>query len=579
MALLNGDERATLRAAQAGSQPAFETLFRSTWPRAFRASYLIVLDHPAAEELVLESFLGLVRALDGFGEEQPLSPWLHRLVVNRSIDRARARALQPSGLRHGVEETTASLDWALPVGGPHLDRAALELAAGLRSLSPDLRAVLVLRFLLDYSPGEAAEILGIPRATVNARLERAVAHLRQRLQGETSIDEKSLRTLLLQQPVPGEHLAIERTWGIVVAAYGMREHALPRRRVPVRLLGLAAVLVAAGLAVWLTPAGDWIADRIGGGEEAPAEAVETILVAPQAALPADGRLLLASDGEVVVLDRDGTETPLGSYAAASWSPDGRFVAAWRRGTLVGLDVAEPETILWELDRRRVADARWSPDGFRVAYRTRRALRVVDGSGTDDHRVATRVAPVAPAWAPGEEHVLAYADLRGRVRVIDADSGEVRWQLAAGGAIGLDWTASGRLAVLTGDRLLVLSGPQRIVYAHDLPTGGNGTAVAARPGSDEVAFSVLDPATRTSSVYLAGGNGETPRLLFAGSGPLPKLVWSPDGSYLLVPWREADQWLFVPVERGAFQALADAQEALGRDAFPRVEGWCCAPQAD
>ena len=54
---------------------------------------------------------------------------------------------------------------------------APELAAALAELSPEHRAVIVLRHLLEYTPGEIAELLGLPRGTVNSRLRRGLDEL------------------------------------------------------------------------------------------------------------------------------------------------------------------------------------------------------------------------------------------------------------------------------------------------------------------------------------------------------------------------------------------------------------------
>ena len=53
------------------------------------------------------------------------------------------------------------------------------LAGALASLVPEQRAVIVLRYLLDYTPGEIAELLGLPRGTVNSRLRRGLDSLRE----------------------------------------------------------------------------------------------------------------------------------------------------------------------------------------------------------------------------------------------------------------------------------------------------------------------------------------------------------------------------------------------------------------
>ena len=55
------------------------------------------------------------------------------------------------------------------------------MAGALASLSPEHRAVIVLRHLLEYTPGEIAELLGLPRGTVNSRLRRGLDALEQLL--------------------------------------------------------------------------------------------------------------------------------------------------------------------------------------------------------------------------------------------------------------------------------------------------------------------------------------------------------------------------------------------------------------
>lgn len=582
MALLDGDEQASLEAAQSGSVSDFESLFRTHWPRAFRASYLVVLDHAAAEEIVLESFLGAVRSLDAYGRERPFTPWLHRLVVNRSIDRARARLLQPSGIRsRSAGEATEPLEWAVPIGGPHLDPASRALAAGLFSLPPDLRAVLVLRYLLDYSPGEMAGVLDVTKEVVEARLELGRQRLRAQLDGIASLDEKTLRMLLLQQPVPGEHLAIERTWEVVRASFLAREPAPPaRRRFPVRTALALASLAAIGVAVWLSGAGAWIADRFeGGGGAGATTALATPVAGSQpVGLPAAGRLLVASDGSVEILDADGARTALGDYAFASWSADGRFVAAWRKTLLVGLDVEEPDLPLWRVSGRGIADARWSEDGFRVAYRARARLRVVDGSGNLPRILSRSAAPVAPAWRPGGEHVLAYAEARGRVRVVDADSRDVLWQVPAADPVGLGWSDDGKqLAVLTASELTILDEARRSLASVRLPADVRAIALAVRPGaSPDVAYSVFSPESGRGSVFVFDAKRRASELVFAGQGRLGQTVWSPDGRYLLVPWRAGNQWLFVPIGGGELTVAGDPAAGLGTAGFPRPGGWCCAP---
>ncbi len=163
------DERAWVRGAQAGSASDLEALFRAHWPRAFRAAYLVVHDAAAAEDIAQEAFLAAVRSLDRFDRSRPFGPWLHRIVVNRAIDWTRARRL-----RSEVELVEAPASDREP-------RDAEPVAAAIASLSPEHRAVIVLRYLLEYTPGEIAELLDLPRGTVNSRIRRGLDRLKETL--------------------------------------------------------------------------------------------------------------------------------------------------------------------------------------------------------------------------------------------------------------------------------------------------------------------------------------------------------------------------------------------------------------
>jgi RNA polymerase sigma-70 factor, ECF subfamily len=170
------EERAWVRGAQNGSIAHLEALFRHHWPRAYRAAYLVVHDSAAAEDIAQESFLAAVRNLDRFDRRRPFGPWLHRIVVNRAIDWSRARSLR----REVGDAPLQSLPAAADPDNPHSRSVAVALA----SLSPEHRAVIVLRHLLEYTPGEIAELLGLPRGTVNSRLRRGLDALATQLEDE-----------------------------------------------------------------------------------------------------------------------------------------------------------------------------------------------------------------------------------------------------------------------------------------------------------------------------------------------------------------------------------------------------------
>ena len=160
-------EAALVRAAQRGSEEAVEELFERHWGGAYRAALLVTGDRAAAEDIAQEAFLSALRALPGFDLRRPLRPWLHRIAVNRAIDWSRARAL-----RNEVGADVAGEPQA-PAAG---DTAGLgeEIAAALLALAPEQRAVVVMRYVLELTPGEIGAALGLPRGTVNSRLRRGL---------------------------------------------------------------------------------------------------------------------------------------------------------------------------------------------------------------------------------------------------------------------------------------------------------------------------------------------------------------------------------------------------------------------
>jgi RNA polymerase sigma-70 factor, ECF subfamily len=167
-------EQALIRGIMAGSEADLEALFHRYWPRAYRTAFLIVHDHAAAEDIAQEAFLAAIRRLDRFDRHRRFGPWLGAIVANRAIDWVRARTAR----REAAGEPPAELPSPpeVPIG-----RYSQEVLTALASLSPEHRAVIVLRYLLEYSPGEIARALDLPRGTVNSRLRRGLDALESRL--------------------------------------------------------------------------------------------------------------------------------------------------------------------------------------------------------------------------------------------------------------------------------------------------------------------------------------------------------------------------------------------------------------
>ena len=172
------DEQRLVREAQNGSSAAMAQLYSAHWRGAYRAAYLVVHDAAAAEDIAQDGFLAAVDALDRFDRRRPFAPWLHRIVVNRALDWTRREAL-----RHRVDGAESVFE---PLPPP--DEVGDEMMAALKELPAEQRAVVVLRHLLEYTPGEIAGMLDLPRGTVNSRLRRGLDRLRETAKDQSTAE-------------------------------------------------------------------------------------------------------------------------------------------------------------------------------------------------------------------------------------------------------------------------------------------------------------------------------------------------------------------------------------------------------
>jgi hypothetical protein len=397
------------------------------------------------------------------------------------------------------------------------------------------------------------------------------------------MSERELRDALRRAPL--DAAARERSWRVVQAAYRELPASPSPRRSRARRTGLALVacLVAALAVTAMTRAptdalARWLREAVGADAPPPASTLGQ--------LPAKGRLLVSAGGSAWVVAPDGVKRRLGSYAGASWSPRGLFVVGWHGSELTAL---EPDgDVRWSLrGRATVRTARWAPgDGYRIAYVASSTLRIVNGDGTADHRLAAAGASVAPAWRPsGAGHVLAWVDTRGRVRATDVDDERELWRSRPLPSVrGLAWApgASG-LVVLTARGALFLDRDGERTAMLPLAPGTRAAAAAWSPG-DEVALVLHEAATDRSELTLLSPAGLRHRVVFTAPGRLGPPTWSADGRVLLLPWPDADQWLlFNDMARGggrvqAIESVA-GQFAPGaaRARFPSSVEWAPAAQ--
>jgi RNA polymerase sigma-70 factor (ECF subfamily) len=170
------DETSLVRRAANGDATAWEPLVRAHQEAVFRLSYLLLGDPDDAEDIAQETFLRAWNHLKRFDSTRPLRPWLLSIASNLASNRRRSAARYLSALMRafrsepppaGIEEKSMQ------------QLQASDLWKAVQTLDVPDQQVVYLRYFLDLSVAETAEILHIAEGTVKSRLSRALEKLRK----------------------------------------------------------------------------------------------------------------------------------------------------------------------------------------------------------------------------------------------------------------------------------------------------------------------------------------------------------------------------------------------------------------
>lgn len=177
-----------LAAHVAGDPDAFATLVHRHRDRLWAVALRTTGEPEEAADALQDALISAYRRAGQFRGESAVTTWLHRIVVNASLDRLRRRAVRPwvplpeetgeSGSRGVLADEAALVD---PRDALEASETRWEIQRALGELPPDQRAAVVLVDLEGYSVEEAAAILQCPTGTVKSRCFRGRAKLADRL--------------------------------------------------------------------------------------------------------------------------------------------------------------------------------------------------------------------------------------------------------------------------------------------------------------------------------------------------------------------------------------------------------------
>ena len=172
-----------VQAALKGDQDAFAEIVYAYQDAVYNLCYRMLGERGDAEDAAQEAFLRAYLNLNRYDTARSFKTWLLSIASNYCIDRLRRRRLSWLSLDDEPTETSLSLASDDPEPEPLTLRREQSVAiqALLHTLSPDYRAVVVLRYWYDYSYAEIADIMDTTESAVKSRLFRARQALADRL--------------------------------------------------------------------------------------------------------------------------------------------------------------------------------------------------------------------------------------------------------------------------------------------------------------------------------------------------------------------------------------------------------------
>jgi RNA polymerase sigma-70 factor (ECF subfamily) len=176
-AAIEPSEAQLLAAARQGDAEAYGSLVRKHQDRLCSSLQRICGSLADAQDAAQEAFLRAYLKLDSFTGACAFYSWLYRIALNVSISEHRRRR------RYAVFQRSAEPGGNAERSDERMlrDERVAQVRTALHGLSPEYRAILVLREFENCGYDEIASILAVPLGTVRSRLHRARLQLRERL--------------------------------------------------------------------------------------------------------------------------------------------------------------------------------------------------------------------------------------------------------------------------------------------------------------------------------------------------------------------------------------------------------------
>ncbi len=183
---MSGDDNQLIGECLKGNATAYCALVQRYQERLYHSVYRLVTHADDALDVVQEAFLNAYQNLDSFKGDSLFFTWLYRIAVNTAISMKRKKRLvlsiDANSNGHTAVDPLDPSELSRP--GYSLEQVEQEqrIQRALSCLSPEHRAVLVMKDMEGQKYEEMAEVLGVPIGTIRSRLHRARLELRDLLE-------------------------------------------------------------------------------------------------------------------------------------------------------------------------------------------------------------------------------------------------------------------------------------------------------------------------------------------------------------------------------------------------------------